>query len=149
MGAVAHLDAQVRIDRPLETVFAFVDDYRNVTRYLTHLDRWDPLDPARVQGLGIRFRGEVRVGPVTLTGVMEVTDHVPNARVAYRTVEGPKLSGEWTFHADGEGTVVKLRNTYEVGGMLGRVVRPIISSQGLRELEGSLRELKRLVESET
>jgi uncharacterized membrane protein len=147
---VPELNASVRIDRPLEDVFAFVDDHRNVTRYLKHLERWDPVDPARVQGLGIRFRGVVRAGPVALRGVLEVTEHVPGEKVSYRSVEGPKLSGEWTFHRDGDGTVVKLRNTYDLpGGAVGRMVGRVISTQGERELEGSLRELKRLVESET
>lgn len=145
------LNASVRIDRPLEVVFAFVDDYRNVTRYLRHLQRWDPIDPSRVQGLGIRFRGTVRAGPITMGGVLEVIEHVPGERVRYRSIEGPRLTGEWTFHADGDdATVVRLRNTYDLpGGPLGRVAGRIVSTQGARELEGSLRELKRLVEAES
>jgi uncharacterized membrane protein len=137
----------VRIDAPLEVVFAFVDDHRNTTRFLKGLDRWDPLDPEKVQGLGIRFRGEIKVGPVHLGGVLEVIEHVPLERVAYRSIEGPRLDGVWSFRRDRDRTVVELRNSFDLpGGIAGRMVGKVIAAQGQKDLQGSLETLKRLVE---
>jgi uncharacterized membrane protein len=145
---VPELNASIYIEASVEEVFAFVDDWRNTTRFVRGLLRWDPVDPTVTRGVGLRTHAVLQVGPTRLEGEMEVVEHVPNERVAYRSVRGPRIEGQWTFHPRGQGTVVDLRNTFELpGGIAGRVVAPIVNSQGRRDLEASLAELKRLVES--
>lgn len=141
------LDGRIRIDAPVEKVFDFVDDWRNTTRFIHGLVRWKPLDPGNVQGEGARFRAAMKVGPSVLEGEMEVVEHVPNERVVFVSTRGPQVRGEWTFHAEGDGTLVDLRNTFTLpGGVVGRVVGKVISGQGRKALDDSLADLKRLVE---
>lgn len=142
------LNGSIRIDAPVERVFAFVDDWTNTTRFLRNLVRWEPLDSAVVRGVGARFRAALKAGPITLDGEMEITEHVPNERVQFRSTKGPRLSGTWTFRPDGDGTIVDLRNTFELpGGIAGRVVGQVARSQGQKDLNGSLVDLKKLVEA--
>lgn len=141
------LTGDVHVDASPEEVFDVVDDWQNTTKYLRGLVRWEPEDPEKVQGLGARFAAAIKAGPITLDGKMEVTEHVRPERIAFTSIEGPKLDGLWLFEPAGGGTRVTLTNTFELpGGMAGRVVGKLASSQGQRDLDASLRDLKRLVE---
>lgn len=141
------LDASIVVDAPVETVFDFVDDWRNTTRYLRNLKRWEPVDPAKARGAGARFAVAFAAGPITIDGTMEVTEHERPGHVAFVSIDGPKASGRWTFTAEGTSTRVDLRNTFELpGGIAGRVVRRFVEAQGRRDLQASLETLKELVE---
>lgn len=143
------LTGDVHIEARREAVFAFVDDWHQTTRYLRGLVRWEPADPDHVQGLGTRFAAAIKAGPVTLEGKMEVTEHVPPERIAFTSIEGPRLDGLWVFDEEDGGTRVTLTNDFELpGGMAGRVVGKLASTQGKKDLDASLAELKRLVERE-
>lgn len=143
------LTGEVHIEAPREAVFAVVDDWRQTTRYLRGLVRWEPVDPGHVRGPGTRFAAAIKAGPVTLEGKMEVTEHEPPERIAFTSIEGPKLHGLWVFAEEDGGTRVTLTNDFELpGGVAGRVVGRLASTRGQRDLDASLAELKRLVESE-
>lgn len=144
------LHGSVRIGKPLEDVFAYVDDWRNTTKYLRGLQSFEPVDPQHVQGLHARFAAKVKAGPVTVDGEMVVTEHEPNRRVVFETVKGPKVRGEWTFRAEGDHTLVELTNTFlELpGGITGRIVGKILDTQAGKDLQGSLNDLKRLLEED-
>lgn len=143
------LTGHVHVDAPRETVFAFVDDWHQTTRYLRGLVRWEPMDPDHVQGLGTRFAAAIKAGPVTLDGKMEVTEHEPPDRIAFTSIEGPRLDGLWVFDDEDGGTRVTLTNDFELpGGTAGRVVGKFASSRGQKDLDASLAELKRLIETE-
>ena len=142
------LTGSIRIDASVEEVFEYVDDWRNPTKFMRGLGRWEPVDPGRDRGVGARFAVILKAGPVNLKGEIEVTEHEPPLRLAYRSVAGIKLAGTWSFSADGEGTLAELTNTFELpGGIPGRVLRKVVQSQGQRDLVASLAELKRLVET--
>jgi uncharacterized membrane protein len=142
------LTSTVRIEAPVEVVFAFVDDWRNTTRYLRGLDRFEPKHPDRTQGLGAHFAAVVKLGPVKVDGEMEVVEHVPNERVVFVTIKGPKVRGEWVFRPDGDATIVELTNTFLdiPGGVAGRVVGKVLDTQAGKDLDGSLTDLKRIIE---
>lgn len=108
------LTGHAHVDAPPERVFDVVDDWHNTTRYLRGLVRWEPVDPEKVQGLGTRFAAAIKGGPMTLDGVMEVTEHVRPERIAFRSIEGPKLNGLWAFESEDGGTRVTLTNTFEL-----------------------------------
>ena len=138
----------IRIDAPPERVFDFVDEWRNATRYLRRLVRWEPIDPERASEVGAIYRVGIQAGPTRLDGKIEVTDYARPERIHIRSVDGPGVTGGWTFDGDEDGTVVVLDATYDLpGGFAGRLVGSFISRHGQRDLDLSLAELKRLVES--
>jgi uncharacterized membrane protein len=137
------------IDAPPETVFDFVDEWRNATRYLHRLVKWEPVDHDAHMGVGTVFRVGIQAGPTRLDGKLEVTDYERPSRISIRSVDGPRVIGGWTFTPDEAGTRVMLRASFDLpGGIAGRLVGTFISRNGQRDLDESLRDLKRLVEGE-
>jgi uncharacterized membrane protein len=141
------MKSTIRVDAPAEVVFDFVDDWRNATRYLHRLVRWEPTDDSPM-GIGTVFRVGIQAGPTRLDGKLEVTEYVRPDKISIRSLEGPGVTGGWTFVADGDATRVHLRARYDLpGGIAGRLVGSFIGRNGQKDLDASLRDLKRLVES--
>jgi uncharacterized membrane protein len=142
------MQSSVLIDAPAEKVFDFVDDWRNATRYLHRLVKWEPVDRDAEMGVGTVFRVGIQAGPTRLDGKLEVTDYVRPEKISIRSTDGPRVVGGWTFTADGDRTRVQLRASFDLpGGIAGRLVGSFISRNGQRDLDESLRDLKRLVET--
>jgi uncharacterized membrane protein len=141
------MQSTVRIGAPAETVFDFVDDWHNATRYLRRLVRWEPTSDGPM-GVGTVFRVGIQAGPTRLDGKIEVTEYERPEKIRIRSLEGPGVNGGWTFTRDGNSTHVILRASYSLpGGIAGRLVSSFISRNGQKDLDASLRELKRLIES--
>jgi hypothetical protein len=60
--AMARIEGEIMINRPVEEVFDFVADERNEPRYNPRMVRAEMLSPGPV-GLGSRFRAEMRTRP--------------------------------------------------------------------------------------
>lgn len=133
---------------PLETVFDFIDHWPNAMRYLKRMVRWEPVDPSNTQVGGV-FHVGVQAGPSRLNGRLQVTEHERPRRIAFRSLDGPRVDGSWTLSVAGEGnTRVVLESYYEPpGGIVGRVVASFIKQNAQHDLDSSLRELKRLIEA--
>jgi uncharacterized membrane protein len=84
-----------------------------------------------------------------LDGHIRVTEYERPHKIAFRTIKGVRVEGDWTFRPDGDGgTRVTLHSIYEPpGGIIGRLVASFISRNAQNDLDASLRELKRLVEA--
>lgn len=146
---MAEIKAQVRIDAPPEAVFDFIDNWRNAMRYLKRTVRYDLVDPEGGTGVGAQFVIAVQAGPSRLDGKIVVTEHQRPNKISFRTVDGVRVEGDWTIRPDGEGTHVTLYSSYDPpGGLVGRIVASFIKANAQNDLNASLRELKRLVESE-
>jgi uncharacterized membrane protein len=142
------MHSRVRIEAPREAVFDFVNDWRNATRYLHGLVRWEPVDADAEMRVGTVFRVGIQAGPTRLAGRLEVTDYRPPERIWIRSVDGPRVVGGWTFTAAGEATDVHLQASFDLpGGIAGRLVGTFVSRNAQKDLDASLRDLKRLIES--
>jgi uncharacterized membrane protein len=118
-------------------------------RYLKRVDRWVLVDPEAGTGVGAVFRIGLQAGPTHLDGRLRVTEHDRPRTIAFRSMDGPRVEGSWTLTPDGAATDVVLHASYELpGGILGRVVGSFVGRNAQNDLDVSLRELKRLVESE-
>ena len=117
---------------PVEVAFAYVDDYRNATKWMFGLSEFAPVGD-KDQGLGSVFRGTFQVKPVKLHSTVECTDWKQDALIAFDSVKGFKNSSVWTFTADGpDRTKVDVRFSYELpGGLagraLGKALEPIVA----------------------
>lgn len=142
------MQVRVRIAASPEAVFDFIDTWRNAMRYLKRVDRWDLVNPEGGTGVGAVFRIGVQAGPTHLDGRLKVTEHERPRTIAFRSLDGPRFEGRWTLTPDGDVTDVHLAASYEVpGGIIGRVVGSFINRNAQNDLNASLAELKRLVES--
>ncbi|HYZ90931.1 MAG TPA: SRPBCC family protein [Actinomycetota bacterium] len=142
------MTARARIAAPPEAVFDFIDNWQNAMRYLKRVDKWVLTSPEGGTGPGAVFDIGVQAGPTHLDGRLKVTEHERPRTIAFRSMDGPRVEGRWTLTPDGDGTAVVLHASYELpGGIIGRVVGSFVGRNAQNDLNQSLAELKRLVES--
>jgi uncharacterized membrane protein len=138
------IEASVAIQRPVEKVFEFYRDFRNLPRFLGDVMAIEPIDPAMsrwtIQGpLGIRVNWTVRV-----------TEVRPNELIRYETVTSPGLRTYWTIHftpgpAAGETQVHEVMQAPL--GRLGRAALALVGKPPAAEVASNLHRLKEVMET--
>jgi uncharacterized membrane protein len=157
------VENSVEIDRPNADVFAFVDDYRNVTRYVVGMTEYKPLTK-QVSGKGSRFRFVKKTtGAPDIKSDVEITDWQRDKKITFKSFAGFENGGTYTFIARGDKTVVRLSNTYDLGSLIGGgrggflgglakaaggVVSKAAEGQVRQDLTNSLEKLRSLIEAE-
>ncbi|MBV8194691.1 MAG: SRPBCC family protein [Candidatus Dormibacteraeota bacterium] len=137
------------IDAPVDAVFAYVDDYRNTTKYMKDLVKWKPTTNV-THGKGAQFESGMKAGPSTLTSTVDITTWTENRTIGWKSIAGFKQTGKWSFKALGGETEATFDMEYEFGGgiagrMLGRAAEPIVRSnlqQSVRNLKTQTEKLK-------
>ena len=145
---MGHITVSVEIDAPVEAVFAYVDDYRNTTKYMKDLLRWDPVGDKN-HGKGAKFELAKKAGPKTLTGVVEITSWVENKTIAWISREGLYQKGSWSFSHKAGVTTATYDMEYDFGGgiagkVLAKVAEPIVRS----DIEKSVEQMGAIVEKQ-
>jgi uncharacterized membrane protein len=130
------------IAAPVEMVFAYVDDYRNTTKYMKDLVKWQPTTDV-THGKDSKFAVGMKAGPTTLSSVVDINAWTENRTIGWKSTEGFKQAGKWSFKPRGEQTDVTFDMEYEFGGgiagrMLSRAAEPFVRSN----LEASVKNLK-------
>ena len=93
---MGHITIDENIKAPVETVFAYVDDYRNTTKYMKDLSKWQPTGSV-THGKGAQFAVGMKAGPTTLTSVVDITTWAENRAIGWVSREGFKQTGKWAF----------------------------------------------------
>jgi len=135
------IDATITIQRPVEEVFAFYRDFRNLPRFLGDVVAVEPIDATRsrwtiVGPWGIRAHWTTRV-----------TEERPNALIRY---EVGGMGSSWEIHfapgASPESTDVReiVRMPF---GKMGRSALGLIGKHPAEEVSANLRRLKQLLET--
>ena len=136
--------ASVVIRRPVNEVFGFYQDFRNLPRFLGDVMEVEQVDPTTwhwtIQGpLGVRAHWTVRV-----------TEKRANECIRYETVTSPALKTTWQIYftpasTTGETTV---REVLKVPlGSLGRAALALIGKFPAQESPANLHRLKELLET--
>jgi uncharacterized membrane protein len=136
---MGRITIDMTINAPVSTVFAYVDDYRNTTKYMKDLVKWQPTGKV-THGKGAQFDVGMRAGPTTLTSVVDITTWTENKAIGWHSNEGFKQIGIWAFKPKGEKTQVTFDMEYEFGGgiagkLLGRAAEPIVRGNLQRSVE--------------
>jgi uncharacterized membrane protein len=136
---MGHITIDMTINAPVATVFAYVDDYRNTTKYMKDLVKWQPTGKV-THGKGAQFGVGMKAGPTTLTSVVDITTWTENKAIGWHSNEGFKQIGIWAFTPKGEKTQVTFDMEYEFGGgiagkLLGRAAEPIVRGNLQRSVE--------------
>lgn len=142
--------ASVVIRRPVEAVYAFMDD-------VSREGRWQPTlrsarkDPPGETRVGTRKIYESEFMGRTLRNTYRVLELVPLQRVVQQTVPGSSAEiwseVRWEPHPDG--TRVTLTVDARPTGILRLIPRRFLEGETRRELEESLRRLRRELEKES
>ncbi len=145
-GPVKPIEVSVAVDRPIEEVYAFLDEMANHERFTDHmLVDWSYSGPPRGVGSKARMRADLP-GPKDWTEIT-VIDAAPPARIVEQGVSAGgkrRTQGTYTLSPRGDaGTTVRFELRYLETPSLDRVLSPMLS----RWLErGNARAMERLGE---
>src|SRR5579859_1765413 len=158
------VENSIEIDRPVGDVFGFVDDYRNSTRYIVGMTEYKPTTK-QTSGKGSKFRFVKKTtGLPDIKSEIEITDWLKDKKITFKSFAGFENGGTYSFTARGEGTVVRLSNTYDLssliggnrGGLFGGLAKAAggiaskaAEGQVRKDLTTSLERLRDLVEKES
>jgi uncharacterized membrane protein len=140
------IEATVAIQRPVEQVFEFYRDFRNLPRFLGDVMAIEPTGPDTsrwtIQGpWGIRARWTVRV-----------TEERANELIRYETVTFPRLRTRWDiyFSRGPSADDTEVREVMNAPlGTLGRAALALIGKFPAEEVSSNLHRLKQLLETGT
>lgn len=137
------IEASVTIQRPVEEVFRFYRDFKNLPCFLGDVLDIEQIGPATsrwtIQGpLGIRANS-----------TMKVTEERTNELICYETVTSPLLKTYWEIHfAPGsEAGEAEVREVMKVPlGRLGRAALALVGKFPAEEVATNLHRLKQVME---
>jgi uncharacterized membrane protein len=132
---------------PLDVAFGYLDDYRNATKWMFGLAKFEPVG-GKDQGLGAVFDGTFQVRPVKLHSTIKVTEWEQDKVIAFESIKGFHNWSTWTFVADGPtSTKIQVKFSYELpGGLagraLGKALEPIVAISVRHSDEALRREIE-------
>jgi uncharacterized membrane protein len=116
---------------PVAVAFGYVNDYRTLTSWVYGAQSFGPVTE-QTSGVGAKFDGAVKVGPVKLAARIEVVRWEENAVIAIKSIKGFEIESTFLFEAkDDENCVVDAVLDYRVPGgfagrALGRTLEPLM-----------------------
>jgi len=138
------IEARVTIQRPVEQVFGFYRDFRNLPSFLGDVMAIEQIDPTTsrwtIEGpLGIRVDWTIKV-----------TEERANELIRYETVTSPSLRTFWEidFAPGLEAGGTEVREVMRAPlGRLGRAALALIGKFPAEEVSANLRRFKQLMET--
>jgi hypothetical protein len=139
---VPTIQASTSIDASRAKVFAYAADYRNATKLVPGLTRFDPTGD-KTDGLGASFAAVFEIGPKRFEATLAVTTFEPDRQIGWTSTSGAGQSLLWTFEQEGVKTAVTFDLGFELpnglaGNILSLTVDPILRSRA-RETAAALR----------
>ena len=98
---MGRITIDMTINAPVATVFAYVDDYRNTTKYMKDLVKWQPTGKV-THGKGAQFDVGMRAGPTTLTSVVDITTWTENKAIGWHSQRGVQADWQMGLSPKGE-----------------------------------------------
>lgn len=134
-GRFMHLESRQTVDAPLERVFPFFADPRNLGRITppwVHFEMLDEPPPEMEVGARLNYRVRIRGLPVRWQSLITVWD--PPHRFTDVQTRGPYRDWihEHRFERSGERTIVLDSVRYRV--LFGRLVEPILVRPDVRKI---------------
>jgi uncharacterized membrane protein len=138
------IEISVTIERPVEEVFGFYRDFKNLPSFLGDVMAVEPVGPATfrwtIQGpLGIRVNSTIKV-----------TEERTNELLCYETAGAPGLRGYWEIHFARGSKLgeTQVREVMKIPfGRLGRVGLALIGKFPAEEVSSNLHRLKEVMET--
>jgi len=145
------IEKSVVIGAPLEKVYAFAMDWRNLTRYMDYIHEVKP-NTEKTLGEGARFSLRVKFLGRIMDAEWEGTEHIENVGWTFNaTLMGRKAVKRWRFAPVDDSTRVTFTLEYKPSPpLIGQIMDVIlIRPQWKRLYERSFQKLKQLIEAET
>ncbi|HEV2810463.1 MAG TPA: SRPBCC family protein [Acidimicrobiales bacterium] len=134
------IDQSIDVDVPVRTAYDQWTQFESFPAFMEGVEEVTQITPTRTH-----WRTEI--GGVTREFDAEITEQVPDRRIAWRTVDGPDQGGVVTFQpSDAGGTTVSLELDYEPEGLAEKAADKL----GLvkRRIGGDLERFKKFIEQQ-
>lgn len=144
-GAI-HVTRTIIVKRSPEEVYRFWRDLANLPTFMTHLESVEVTGDTRSHWKATGPGGK------TVEWDAEIVDDQPNARIAWRSLEGSEVdnSGSVQFERapGGRGTLVRVEVQYSPpGGIIGATVAKLFGEEPGQQVDHDLRALKQVLET--
>ncbi len=141
---MAHAEKSVVINRPLESVFAFVLNGANNKLWRSSVLDIKPLSEPPY-GAGARFEQGLKGPTGRIAGDYEITECKPNELIQFQVTAGPaRPTGIYRFRQQGAATELTFILDYQAKG-LSKLMEPMIQ-RSMQDEVGMLDELKAFLE---
>lgn len=140
------VERSIVVDAAPEKVYGLWQNFENLPRFMSHLERVEVLDRTRS-----RWTVKAPVG-MTIKWDAEIINEIPNQLIAWRSV-GDSLvrhAGSVRFERapDGRATLIRVSLQYNPpGGELGHVIARLLGDDADQKVVADLRAFKRAVEA--
>jgi uncharacterized membrane protein len=135
---------ELAIAAPIDTVAGYAANPSNVPAWYKNITSVEWLTPEPAQ-VGSKIAFVAHFLGRTLRYTYEIVELVPSHRLVMRTAEGPfPMETTYTWKANGEGTLMSLRNRGEPQGF-ARLVAPFMAVMMRRENRKDLQRLAAVV----
>jgi len=140
-----HLEESIIINRPIEEVFAFMSETKNLPLWQTDVveARHAPEGPVQVgtkMSIVRAFMGR------KMEGTADIVEYAPPTRYAYQTTSGPEVRGANICEAVTGGTKFTVTFDMQTGGLFS-LADPLVARTIKRSVESGLATLKDVLES--
>jgi uncharacterized membrane protein len=144
---MARAEASVVINRPVDEVFAYVDDIGNASQWQSYVLEVEQTSEGP-KGVGTTERGAMQFLGRRIEFAAEITEHEPNRRIKDKITAGPMLvEHSITLEPVEVGTRLTLVAEGETGGFF-RLAEPIVARIFQRDVEANLANLKDILEAQ-
>ena len=138
------IEGRIAIHRPVEEVFEFYRDFRNLPRFLGDVMAVEQIDPGT-------FRWTIQ-GPfgIRANSTIKMTEQRPNELIRYETAGVPGLKGYWEIHfAPGDHAgETEVRSRMRIPfARIARAALALIGKFPAEEVSSNLNRLKELMET--
>lgn len=139
-------DASVRIERPLEDVYAYVAEPGNFPHWNSAVEAVRKTSAGDDTGVGSTYVMERTLQTGRAVNGLEIVAHEPPTAFAIRTTSGPTpFLYRFRFAPDDRATVVRLQGEAELGHV-GGLLAPLARRALKRGVEDNLATLKAMLE---
>ena len=141
-----HVKKSVMINRPVEEIYRYWRDFKNLPQVMEHLESVQVIDEKRS-----RWAAKGPAGK-RIEWEAEITDDRRNELIAWRSLEGSSVenSGSVRFEEapGGRGTLVRVELNYRPpAGLLGATIAKLLGEEPKLQVQEDLRRLKQLMEA--
>jgi uncharacterized membrane protein len=143
---MAKLQKSITINAPVEKVFAYLSDPKNLPEIWPSMIEVKDVQPAT--GGGYNFSWVYKMAGMRFDGASETTEEIPNERTVTESTKGIESRFVWTYKPENGGTNLMVDIEYKVPvPLLGKLAEAFIIKQNAQEADTLLSNLKARMEA--
>jgi uncharacterized membrane protein len=144
---MAKIEGSVEIKRPVDQVFAYVTDMKNLPKWVPSMLEVEETSPGQM-GVGTTLKGVYKVMGSRMAWTSRVTKYEMNKKWGENISSGSMLSEEiLTFDPIAGGTKFTMLYDMKVGGFL-KLLAPLMTSSMRKQTKANLAKLKENLEAQ-